>query len=87
MIRKTSTINNLSKGQFISEIASREFGIGRFSAVPHTMLCKIDGLKNSFLALSGDEKKRIRKIYDDLWSGKIDLPDSAQPESSSTIEI
>ena len=87
MIRKTSTINNLSKGQFISEIASREFGIGRFSGIPGTMLCKIDGLKNSFLALSGEEKKHIRKIYEDRWSGKIDLPDSAQPAASSTIEI
>ena len=70
MIRKTSTINNLLKGQFISEIASREFGIGKFSAIPNSMLCKIDGLKNNFQALSKEQKASIRKTYAELWSGK-----------------
>jgi hypothetical protein len=89
MIRKTSTINNLSKGQFISEIASREFGIGRFSPIPDTMLCKIDGLKNSFLALSGDEKKHIRKIYEDRWSnpGMIDLSEPSIKQSTEIIDL
>jgi hypothetical protein len=89
MIRKTSTINNLSKGQFISEIASREFGIGRFSVIPDTMLCKIDGLKNSFLALTGEEKKQIRQLYEVRWAnpGMIDIPDSAKPKVPDIIDL
>ena len=34
------------------------------------MLCKIDGLKNNFQALSKEQKASIRKTYAELWSGK-----------------
>lgn len=87
MIRKTSTINNLPKGQFISEISSREFGIGKFSAIPDTILCKIDGLKNSFAALNGVQRKQIRKYYKDLWSGVVDIVDLSDLTKSKVPEV
>lgn len=89
MIRKTSTINNLPKGHFISEIASREFGVGKFSGITNTMLCKIDGLKNSFLALTPDEKKKIRKIYEERWNNMkvIDLTGLPGPVKEATPDV
>lgn len=89
MIRKTSTINNLPKGQFISEIASREFGVGRFSRIPDTLLCKIDGLKNSVISLKEEDRKRIRRIYEEEWNNTriIDLENITTPTQKSTPKV
>ena len=69
MIKYTATINRLQKGQMIVEISNREFGIAKFWKIPDVIQCKIDGLKGNYKALTPEQERRIRKAYEDQWSG------------------
>lgn len=67
MVRQTAIISGLLKGQFIAEKKDEFFGLGKFSRIPNPMQAKIDGLKNTFTALSPEQKAEIRAAYERMW--------------------
>ncbi|WP_292427490.1 hypothetical protein [Methanoregula sp.] len=70
MVRYTQIISRLPKGHFIIEIQNKEFGVCKFGRIPYVIQSKIDGMKNSFRALDGDQKARIYAEYEKQWNGE-----------------
>jgi hypothetical protein len=63
MIRQASIINNLSRGRFIAEVTNRFFGVAVFSRIPDPIQARIDGLKNTYRALTDEQATKIRRAY------------------------
>lgn len=68
MIKYSQTINSLPKGQFIIELANREFGVSVFSRISDAIMGRIDGLRGSYPALDADKRKWLWGEYEKAWA-------------------
>jgi len=85
MIKRTEIFSQLPAGHYMIEKAFKEFGIDRFSRIPHPIMGKIEGLRGDFKGLTNAQFKAIKSQY---MKGEIDhAAVFAQSKLPEVIEI